>query len=142
MVETKAYNNNGRACFDCLELIFAIIFLVFWDVTLSVPSSELDLGIRMEPWPWGSSRGPEDGEDGAGDRCWHVPLGRWSWEFQLHLFTFKPTLKLFGIPPLCDFSERDYDVFEAFLGAKVIMNNVLIKLVVPKKKKSVKDWRK
>lgn len=59
--------------------------------------------------------------------------GAVSWEFYLHLLThFKPTLNPFcillpGIP------ERDCKVLEAQRGAKVIMNKVLIKLVVPKK---------
>lgn len=49
---------------------------------------------------------------------------------------FQTDIEAVWYSPHCDFSERDYNVFEEFLGAKVIMNNVLIKLVVPKKKVS------
>lgn len=59
--------------------------------------------------------------------------GAVSWEFYLHLLThFKPTLNPFRIV-LPGFPERDCKVPEVQRGAKVIMNKVLIKLVVPKK---------
>lgn len=48
---------------------------------------------------------------------------------------FQANVEAFRYSAPTAFSERDYEVFEALLGAKLVTNNVLIKLVVPKKKK-------
>lgn len=64
------------------------------------------------------------------------PVGQMELGISAAPLQFQTDIEAVWYSPLCSFSERDYNIFEAFLGAKVIMKNVLIKLVVPKKEKS------
>lgn len=72
--------------------------------------------------------------------CWGGHATSWGTQLFL-LIHLKATREPFGVLPP-GLSERDCRAFEALPGAKVL-TNVLIKLVVPKKKDTlVKDLRK